>query len=162
MFSPFVFTEQLLPLLLQTARTSPKGTVRIINIASNGAKQAPKSGIPLEDPTVGSSCTPFECYGISKIGVILWTRHLAKMHPSILSFAPHPGPVQSNLTRELKIPKPVMWILNVGSILSLSKLDVHANLIQEDSLQTGAAWSFDTAVCRHMSNFIRERKRVIP
>ncbi|OKL57598.1 hypothetical protein UA08_06952 [Talaromyces atroroseus] len=112
MFGPFVFTEQLLPLLLQTARTSPKGSVRIINTASNGAKRAPKTGIPLGNPTAWLSCTPFECYGISKIGVILWTRHLAKMHPSILSFAPHPGPVQSNLTRELKIPKLVMWILN--------------------------------------------------
>ena len=119
MFGPFIFTEQLLPLLLQTARASPKGTVRIINTASSGAKQAPKSGIPLEDPTVGSSYTPFECYGISKIGVILWTKHLAKIYPSILSFAPHPGPVQSNLTRQLNIPKPVMWVLNVRNYIQI-------------------------------------------
>ncbi|PNY26094.1 Uncharacterized protein TCAP_03978 [Tolypocladium capitatum] len=25
---------------------------------------------------------------------------------------PHPGPVQSNLTRELGIPGPIMWVLN--------------------------------------------------
>ncbi|KAJ4470084.1 NAD(P)-binding protein [Lentinula aciculospora] len=109
---PFVFTYHLLPILERTAENSPFGTVRIINTASDGAKQAPKFGIPLDDPTVGSNATRFECYGHSKLGNILITRQLAQRHPNILSLAPHPGPVQSGLTRELGIPRPIMWILN--------------------------------------------------
>ncbi|KAI1348741.1 NAD(P)-binding protein [Xylaria sp. FL0043] len=111
-FGTFVFTYQLLPVLLSTAETSPPGSVRIINTSSDGAKQAPKSGIPLDDKTVGSSAGRFQRYGQSKIGVILLTRQLAKRYPAIVSLAPHPGPVRSNLTRELGIPGPLMWILN--------------------------------------------------
>ncbi|KAI0413574.1 NAD(P)-binding protein [Xylaria grammica] len=111
-FGPFVFTYHLLPVVLSTVEISPPGSVRIVNTSSDGAKQAPKSGIPLDDKTVGSSAGRFERYGISKIGVILLTRQFAQRYPAILSFAPHPGPVQSNLTRELGIPWPIMWILN--------------------------------------------------
>ncbi|KAI0435451.1 NAD(P)-binding protein [Xylaria sp. FL1042] len=111
-FGTFVFTHHLLPILQSTAEMSSPGTVRIINTSSDGAKQAPKSGIPLDDKTVGSSASRFQRYGQSKIGIILLTRQLAKRYPAIISLAPHPGPVQSNLTRELGIPGPVMWILN--------------------------------------------------
>ncbi|KAJ5594877.1 uncharacterized protein N7459_001085 [Penicillium hispanicum] len=108
----FVFTQALLPTLESTASSSPPGTVRIINTASSGAGQASRAGIPLHDPTIGAGMSPFQCYGHSKIGVVLLTRQFAKRHPHILSFAPHPGPVQSNLIRELRIPGPVLWVLN--------------------------------------------------
>ncbi|KAI1124921.1 NAD(P)-binding protein [Nemania abortiva] len=111
-FGTFVFTYHLIPVLLHTTETSSPGSVRIVNTSSDGAKQAPKAGIPLDDKTVGSSASRFQRYGHSKIGIILLTRQLAKRYPDILSLAPHPGPVQSNLTRELGIPKPMMWILN--------------------------------------------------
>ncbi|TAQ90807.1 hypothetical protein B7494_g888 [Chlorociboria aeruginascens] len=111
-FGLFCFTYHLLPVLQATAESHSWGDVRIINTASDGAKQAPKAGIPLEDPTLGSTATRFQCYGHSKIGVILLTRQLARRYPNILSLAPHPGPVQSNLTRELGIPRPIAWVLN--------------------------------------------------
>ncbi|EIN09900.1 NAD(P)-binding protein [Punctularia strigosozonata HHB-11173 SS5] len=113
-FGPFVFTYHLLPVLLETAKTSPPGTVRIINTCSSGAGQAPKTGIPLDDPTVGAGASHSACYGHSKLGDLLWTRELAKRYTDqgVWSFGPHPGPVQSNLTHHLGIPKPVMWILN--------------------------------------------------
>ena len=118
-FGPFVFTYHLLPLLQSTAASSPPNTVRIINTASVGAKQAPKTGIPLDNPEVGTSATPFQCYGHSKLGNILLTKQLAQRYPEIVSLAPHPGPVQSELIRELGIPGPVKWILNVCSIYLL-------------------------------------------
>ncbi|KAI0184914.1 NAD(P)-binding protein [Xylaria flabelliformis] len=111
-FGTFVFTYYLIPVLLRTVEVRRPYSVRIINTSSDGAKQACKSGIPLEDKTVGSSATRFQRYGNSKIGTILLTRQLAIRYPTILSLAPHPGPVQSNLTRELGIPRPIMWVLN--------------------------------------------------
>ncbi|EGO03075.1 hypothetical protein SERLA73DRAFT_176596 [Serpula lacrymans var. lacrymans S7.3] len=116
-FGPFVFTHHLLPVLKATAADSPPGTVRIINTSSSGAGQAPKKGepIPLDDPTVGAGANPASpsaCYGHGKLGDILWTRELAKRHKDIWSFAPHPGPVQSDLIRHMGIPGPVVWCLN--------------------------------------------------
>ncbi|KIW12706.1 hypothetical protein PV08_09984 [Exophiala spinifera] len=111
-FGTFVFTYHLLPLLQRTAEKSLPGTVRIVITTSDGAKQAPKSGIPLDDPTVGSNATRFQCYGHGKLGLILLTRQLAQRYPDILTLGPHPGPVQSNLTRELNFPGPVKWLLN--------------------------------------------------
>ncbi|KAI1291050.1 NAD(P)-binding protein [Xylaria venustula] len=111
-FGTFVFTYNLLPILLFTAEMSLPRSVRIVNTSSDGAKQAPKSGIPLDDKTVGSSASRFQRYGQSKVGAILLTRQLAKRYPTVMSLAPHPGPVRSNLTRELGIPRPIMWILN--------------------------------------------------
>ncbi|KAJ3810053.1 NAD(P)-binding protein [Lentinula lateritia] len=102
-------------ILERTAENAPFGTARIIDIASDGAKRVLKRGIPLDDPTVGSNATRFECYGHSKLGTTLITRQLAQRYPNILGFvgfAPHPGPIQSSLMRELGISRPIMWILN--------------------------------------------------
>ena len=114
MFAPFVFTFNLLTLLQDTAQGLTAGTVRIVNTTSDGASAAAKSGIPLDDPMVGRDSSRFQAYGQSKVGVILLTRQLARRYPAILSLGPHPGHIQSNLTRELEIPSPVMWILNVS------------------------------------------------
>jgi len=111
-FGPFVFTYHLLPILQATTESLPPGTVRIINTASDAAKLSLKTGIPLDDPTVSTNATPFQCYGQSKLGNILVSRQLATRYPDIWTFAPHPGPIQSDLIRELGIPRPVKWILN--------------------------------------------------
>jgi len=112
-FGPFILTYHLLPILEATAASSPPGTVRIINTASNGAAQAPKKGIPLADPTLGIGAGPLVCYGSSKIGTILVTRQLARRYPQILSLAPHPGSIRTELFRDMNIPRPVKWLLNV-------------------------------------------------
>jgi hypothetical protein len=46
----FLLTRFLLPALISTATTSPSGTVRIINVSSDGHdKLAPKAGIAFDD-----------------------------------------------------------------------------------------------------------------
>ncbi|KAK1224642.1 short-chain alcohol dehydrogenase [Marasmius sp. AFHP31] len=112
-FGPFVFTYHLLPLLLQTSKSFPPGTVRIINIASDSPKRLPKTGgIPLDDPTVGQNGAAMECYSYSKLASILITRQLAKRHPGIWSFAPHPGTIGTEFMTKIGIPGPLLWVLN--------------------------------------------------
>ncbi|KAG8747716.1 hypothetical protein FRC10_011843 [Ceratobasidium sp. 414] len=41
----YLFTTLLLPVLIHTAQTSPRGHVRVVNVASNGHRFAPKGGI---------------------------------------------------------------------------------------------------------------------
>lgn len=49
-FSHYLLTRLLLQTLLSTAESSPRGTVRIVNVSSDGhAKLAPKEGIVFED-----------------------------------------------------------------------------------------------------------------
>jgi NAD(P)-dependent dehydrogenase (short-subunit alcohol dehydrogenase family) len=112
-FGPFIFTYHLLPLLEFTAASSPPGTVRIINTTSGAAGVAPKTGIPLTDPTVGVGSGPLTCYGHSKLGNILITRQLAKRYPQILSLAPHPGVVRTDMIHDVGIPGPIKWLLNI-------------------------------------------------
>ncbi|EGN97951.1 hypothetical protein SERLA73DRAFT_160948 [Serpula lacrymans var. lacrymans S7.3] len=114
---PFIFTHHLIPVLRNTAAISSPGDVRIINTSSSGAGQAPKKGepIPFSDSTVGAGenpASPSACYGHGKLGGILWTRELAMRYKDIWSFAPHPGPVQSDLIRHMGIPGPIVWVLN--------------------------------------------------
>jgi len=65
------------------------------------------------DPTLGIGAGPIACYGCSKIGTILVTKQLARRYPQILSLAPHPGTIQTELFRDMGIPRPVKWVLNV-------------------------------------------------
>ncbi|KAI0420596.1 hypothetical protein F5X98DRAFT_331335 [Xylaria grammica] len=103
----WVLTEHLLPLMLQTAKALPPGSVRIVNLTSAGHLSAPKGGINFEDPSLGDS-GPWARYGQSKLSNILHTRTLHKTYgpgsPSarngegeIWASSVHPGMVETNL-----------------------------------------------------------------
>ena len=47
--SPYLFTRELLPVLQETAKKQPEGTVRIVNVSSNGHNFAPTGGISFDD-----------------------------------------------------------------------------------------------------------------
>lgn len=104
----WVLTENLLPLMLQTAKTLPPGSVRIVNITSSGHLMAPKGGINFEDLSLKDS-GPWPRYGQSKLANILHTKTLHKTYgpgsPSarngegeIWVSSVHPGMVETNLS----------------------------------------------------------------
>ncbi|KAF2970787.1 hypothetical protein GQX73_g2842 [Xylaria multiplex] len=103
----WVFTEHLLPLMLQTAKTLTPGSVRIVNLTSSGHLAAPKGGINFTDPSLKES-GPWSRYGQSKLANILHTKTLDKAYgPSSTSArkgegeiwvsSVHPGMVETNL-----------------------------------------------------------------
>ena len=47
--SHFLFTRELLPVLQETAKKQPEGTVRIVNLSSTGHNFAPTGGIIFDD-----------------------------------------------------------------------------------------------------------------
>ncbi|KAJ5106852.1 hypothetical protein N7456_003527 [Penicillium angulare] len=103
----WTFTDYLLPLMLQTSKTLPPGSVRIVNMSSSGHWGAPKSGINFEDTTLKSD-GPWERYGQSKLANILHTMTLHKTYGpgsksaangegEIWASSVHPGIVETNL-----------------------------------------------------------------
>jgi NAD(P)-dependent dehydrogenase (short-subunit alcohol dehydrogenase family) len=103
----WVFTHHLLQLMLDTSKTLPPGSVRIVNITSSGHLSAPKGGINFEDPTL-KDATPMVRYGQSKLANILHTKFLHGTYGpgsssannndgEIWTSCVHPGLVETNL-----------------------------------------------------------------
>ncbi|KAI1322769.1 NAD(P)-binding protein [Xylariaceae sp. FL0255] len=107
--SHWVFTHHLLPLMLETSRRAPLGSVRLVNLTSEGHKLAPKDGINFRDLSLSES-GPWTRYGQSKLANIL---HANAMHDAygpvsarsksgegqIWVSSVHPGVVATNLGR---------------------------------------------------------------
>jgi NAD(P)-dependent dehydrogenase (short-subunit alcohol dehydrogenase family) len=105
--SHWVLTEHLLPLMLQTAKELPAGSVRIVNLTSSGHLGGPKDGIHFEDLSLKND-TPWLRYGQSKIANILHTKSLHKKYGpksprardgkgEIWVTSVHPGIVETNI-----------------------------------------------------------------
>ena len=107
----WVLTEHLLPLLLQTAKPLPAGSVRIVNLTSSGHLSAPKGGINFDDLSLKDG-GPWARYGQSKLANILHTKTLHKRYGpggsgssrnggegegEIWVSCVHPGLVETNL-----------------------------------------------------------------
>ncbi|GKZ84462.1 hypothetical protein AnigIFM56816_009795 [Aspergillus niger] len=92
------FIRLLLPTLQQTAaEAADKGSVRIVNVSSDGhAKLAPKEGIIFSDMNM-KAFSVWARYGHSKLANVLHSRELAKRHPDILALSVHPGTVKTGL-----------------------------------------------------------------
>jgi len=93
-----LFTQILLPLMLQTAATAPPKSVRIVNISSGFHTRAPAKGLALADTKADmSSHHTSTRYGHSKLANILFAQKLAQLYPSITSVSLHPGFVNTEI-----------------------------------------------------------------
>jgi NAD(P)-dependent dehydrogenase (short-subunit alcohol dehydrogenase family) len=93
---PFVLTQRLLPLLRAAAADAPKGTVRILNTASDASEMIPS--INLDDLQNLAHFSPGLAYCTGKLANVLFARALAKRlaGDGITAHAVHPGAVDSN------------------------------------------------------------------
>lgn len=102
--SHWVLTEHLLPLMQQTAKTLPAGSVRIVNLTSSGHMGAPKTGINFDDLALKDQGV-WERYGQSKLANILHSNTLNEKYGpgsenkdgEIWITSVHPGLVETNL-----------------------------------------------------------------
>ncbi|QKX58003.1 uncharacterized protein TRUGW13939_05123 [Talaromyces rugulosus] len=119
----WLFTSHLLPLMLQTSKSSPAGTVRIVNLSSSGHYFAPNGGINYEDTSLPAA-SGMARYGQSKLANVLHTKTLHKLYgpssPSaragdgeIWASAVHPGLVESNLGTRAETPKIMSTIISI-------------------------------------------------
>jgi NAD(P)-dependent dehydrogenase (short-subunit alcohol dehydrogenase family) len=118
--SHFLLTQHLLPTLLSTARSSPPGDVRIVNVTSVGHSGfAPKSGIEFEDINQEKGGV-WSRYGMSKLANVLHAKELNRLYGpndvkkqegEIWTAAVHPGNIYTDLAKNATyfgINSPVM------------------------------------------------------
>ena len=94
----FLLTNRLMPCLRAAAKDAPKGTVRIVNVTSDGHRGCP--GIDWDDLQLTSEWNTGMSYCLAKLANILFTRELARrlQADGIIAHALHPGVVDSNFT----------------------------------------------------------------
>lgn len=100
--SPFAFTEKLIPLLKETAKTSPPGSVRIIWVSSSGHFVfSSKQGIDFDSINKGKHLDNKLLYGQSKLGNVQMSNYFAKQlkEDGVVNLSLHPGNIATDLTR---------------------------------------------------------------
>ncbi|KAL2831124.1 NAD(P)-binding protein [Aspergillus cavernicola] len=100
---PFIFNESLLPLLKNTATSSPSGSVRVVWVASIIAVSVAKGGIIFDEQTGAPKVLrdPMENYMESKVGNVFLANEMAKRagKDGILNLSVHPGLMRTELQR---------------------------------------------------------------
>ena len=87
----WLLTYLLLPTLLETAKSCPPGTVRIVNVSSDGhARFPPKGGVDFEHPNLESEGA-LTRYGQSKLANILHAKSLHAQYGPNSTYATTPG-----------------------------------------------------------------------
>lgn len=93
---PFLLTNRLTPLLRRAAADAPKGSVRILNTASDASEMIP--GLDWNDLQGLDSFQSGRSYCRAKLANVLFARGLAQRLAAdgIVAHAMHPGAVDSN------------------------------------------------------------------
>ena len=79
---PFLFTKLLTPLLIETAKTAPRGSVRVCWLASSAAEfMSPKpGGVDMKNLDYKKDQSAWYKYGVSKAGNVLYSKEFAKRY----------------------------------------------------------------------------------
>ena len=79
--APFLLTKLLMPILLQTAKTAPAESVRVVWTSSIGAEFfSPKKGVNLDNMDYKNDQSRWHKYGVSKAGNIFHGQELARRY----------------------------------------------------------------------------------
>ena len=97
----YAFTKLLTPLLVQTARASEPGSVRVVWVSSSAVLGAPSGGVDMQNLDYHDDKFAFQKYAVSKAGNVLhalWFRRLYEKE-GIVSVSLNPGNLNSELAR---------------------------------------------------------------
>ncbi|KAG6333363.1 hypothetical protein ID866_5728 [Astraeus odoratus] len=97
----FYFTKLLLPILLSTAKSSPNGTVRVVNTSSNGHWFSGLDFDTFKDSPKRRGMASMKLYGQSKTGNIVFSAELHRRYrdQGIVSTSLNPGGIKTDLQR---------------------------------------------------------------
>lgn len=98
--APFLFTKLLTPILKETAKVKPAGSVRVVWVASSAAANfAPKGGVVMDNLSYEKDQGSWHKYGVSKAGTILQAAEYARRfgQDNILSVSLDPGNLKTPL-----------------------------------------------------------------
>ncbi|KAN0127177.1 NAD-P-binding protein [Lactarius tabidus] len=129
----YYFTKLLIPVLTATAKKTPAGTVRVVNVSSLGHNYGAKDGISW--PTLAPGNDSLEArkklgvtklYGQSKLCNILFSNELDRRYGAegMVSISLHPGAINTDLARYAtsllqRFGRIVTYDVSYGAITSL-------------------------------------------
>jgi len=98
----FMFTKLLTPILVETAKTEPKGTIRVVWVASSAAEgMSPPGGVNMDNLDYHEDKAAMHKYGVSKAGNYFHATEFAKRYRAagVVSIPLNPGNLNSDLWR---------------------------------------------------------------
>lgn len=97
----YAFIKLLTPLLIQTARSSDPGSVRVVWVSSSAVLLAPTGGVDMTNLLYTRSKSAAHKYGVSKAGNVLHALQFRSLYEKegVLSVSLNPGNLNSELQR---------------------------------------------------------------
>lgn len=99
----YAFTKLLTPLLIQTAKSSEPGSVRVVWVSSSAVLGAPTGGVDLDNLDYHDDKFAAQKYSVSKAGNVLHALAMRNLHEKdgIVSVSLNPGNLTSDLSRHI-------------------------------------------------------------
>ncbi|TFK40855.1 NAD(P)-binding protein [Crucibulum laeve] len=104
----FYFTKLLIPVLLSTAKSNPRGAVRVVNTASIGHYLWGDLDFnTFKDTPARRKMTPLALYAQSKFGNVVFSNEMARRYgdQGIISMSVNPGNLRSDIQRHVSKTK---------------------------------------------------------
>ncbi|KAI1459609.1 NAD(P)-binding protein [Annulohypoxylon moriforme] len=99
----FLFTKLLTPLLVETAKTEPPATVRVVWVSSTAieAAYALQGGVDVDNLDYHKPLPTWTTYAVSKAGIFLYGTEFARRYKAdgVVSLPMNPGILSTNLWR---------------------------------------------------------------
>ncbi|KAI0200654.1 short-chain dehydrogenase [Astrocystis sublimbata] len=139
---PFLFTQLLTPTLISTAKTAPKGSVRVVWTSSSAAEHLnPPGGIDFDNLDYKREVSYTWRYGISKAGNYYHATEYARRHADdgIISVSLNPGNLKSDLDRNCNSLQMVFRNATTYPTINGAYTTLYAG-VSDDVKENSGAW----------------------
>jgi NAD(P)-dependent dehydrogenase (short-subunit alcohol dehydrogenase family) len=141
----YMFTKLVTPALVETTKTEPVGSVRVVWVASSAAEMpvVPTGGIDMSNLNYRHDKFWLTKYGISKAGNYLHSAEFARRHKSdnVVSVALNPGNLKSDLWRtQASVARTILNSFVLHDSIYGAYTEIFAGLSPDINLENSGAW----------------------
>ncbi|KAK1707437.1 short-chain dehydrogenase [Colletotrichum lupini] len=148
---PFLFTKLLTPTLVQTAKTAPKDSCRVVWVSSSAAEVlSPNPAIEIGNLDYSRDRIKEFKYGISKAGNYFHSTEFAKRHKAdgVISLALNPGNLSSELDRHITALIPTLFRkATTYPAINGAYTELFAALSPDVTIEKTGDWGASDLVC---------------
>ncbi|KAI8628713.1 short-chain dehydrogenase [Xylariaceae sp. FL1651] len=140
---PFLFTQLLTPTLIATAKTAPRGSVRVVWVSSSAADHLnPKGGIDMDNLDYKRDIFYAWKYGISKAGNYYHATEYARRHrdDGIVSVSLNPGNLRTELDRNCSAIEMLFRYATVYPTINGAYTELFAGVSDKVDMEHSGAW----------------------
>lgn len=141
--APFLFTQLLTPLLVQTAKSAPPSSVRVVWVSSSAPERfAPRGGIEMSNLQYKVEKGGWEKYGISKSGNIFHAKEYAKRQrdSGVVSVTLDPGNLKTDLYAHVPWWQKIVINLVLKQPIYGAYTELYAGLSPDVTIEKTGSW----------------------